>query len=116
MTTRATVEGYFSDLKRKEDWSSHLSDDLVFTSFISPIRQLTGKAVFLEATKRFYSMIASVEIRDLLVGQKAGALTHYELQPPQGPAFSSDVAELFGVRAGRITSFDIYFDTSPYPK
>jgi hypothetical protein len=30
--------------------------------------------------------------------------------------FGSDVAEVFGVLDGKIASFDIYFDSSPFPK
>jgi ketosteroid isomerase-like protein len=62
-------------------------------------------------------MITALEVRDLLVdGHKACALTRYELQPPAGPAFASDVAEVFEVRDDKISSFDIYFDSSPFPK
>jgi ketosteroid isomerase-like protein len=62
-------------------------------------------------------MITSVELRDLLVDHdKACALTTYRLQPPGGPAFTSDVAEVFAVRDGKISSLDIYFDSSPFPK
>ena len=43
-------------------------------------------------------------------------MTRYELQPPVGPAFGSDVAEVFAVHNGKIKSFDIYFDSSPFPK
>ena len=75
---------------------------------------MTGKAAFLERTHRFDAMIASVEVRNVLVdGDKACVLTRYQLQ---GPAFSSDVAEVFGVQDAKIRSFDIDFDTSPYPK
>jgi ketosteroid isomerase-like protein len=81
------------------------------------VKQVTGKAAYLESTGRFFSMITGVEVRRLVVdGQQACALTTYRLQPPGGPAFSSDVAELFEVRDGKIASFDIYFDSSPFPK
>jgi ketosteroid isomerase-like protein len=43
-------------------------------------------------------------------------LTHYELKHPNGNIFSSDVAEIFTVKNGKITSFEIYFDTAPFPK
>jgi ketosteroid isomerase-like protein len=62
-------------------------------------------------------MITTLEVKHLIVeGQKACALTHYALQPPGGPAFGSDVAEVFEVQDGKINSFDIYFDSSPFPK
>jgi len=33
-----------------------------------------------------------------------------------GFSFGSDVAEVFAVQDGKISSFDIYFDSSPFPK
>jgi len=117
MTAKSAVEGYFTALERKQDWPAYLSDGLVFTSFASPNKIVHGKAAYLEATKRFYGMIKRFEIRDLIADEdKVCALTRYELQPPVGPAFQSDVAEVFGVRDGKIQSFDIYFDSSPFPK
>jgi len=117
MTTKETIQGYFNSLKQKTGWESFLSDGMIFTSFTSPIKQVTGKEAYLESTKRFYSMIVSFEIKDLLIEEdKACALTHYELQPPKGNTFSSDVAEIFTVKNGKINSFTIYFDSSPFPK
>lgn len=117
MTTRDTIQAYFNSLQRKKGWEAFLSDDLSFTSYTSPVKQVTGRATYLEATKRFYSMITSLEVKSLLVeGNKACALTRYELQPPHGSAFESHVAEVFEVRDGTIVSFDIYFDSAPFPK
>jgi ketosteroid isomerase-like protein len=117
VTTRETISGYFSNLREKGDWASFLSDDLTFTSFTSPNKHLAGRAAYLESTKRFFSMITEVEVRELIVdGDTACALTRYELQPPSGPAFASDVAEVFRVQANKIASFGIYFDSAPFPK
>ncbi len=117
MTTRDTIQGYFNSLKQKKGWESFLADGMAFTSFTSPLKRVTGRDAYIEATKRFYSMIVSVQIMDLLVdGDRACALTRYELQPPGGNAFTSDVAELFAVHNGNIDSFAIYFDASPFPK
>jgi ketosteroid isomerase-like protein len=117
MTTKAAIEGYFTALKRSGDWPSYLSEDVEFTSFTSPVRKIQGKGAFLQSTKGFYSMITEMEVRGLIVdGDKACALTRYELKPPHGAAFASNVAELFAVRDGKICSFDIYFDSAPFPK
>jgi ketosteroid isomerase-like protein len=116
MSTKEIVRRYFEELTRKGNWESLLSDDLAFTSFTSPMKQVTGKAAYLESTKRFFSMITSLEVRDLIVeGTKACALTRYQLQSPVG-SFHSDVAELFTVTDGKIGSLAIYFDTAPFPK
>ena len=116
MSTREIVGRYFEELKARGNWESFLSDDLQFTSFASPGKQVTGKAAYLESTKRFFSMIKSLEVRDLIIeGPKACALTRYQLQSPVG-SFQSDVAEVFTVTDGKIGSLAIYFDTAPFPK
>ena len=117
MTTRDTIQSYLESLRGKSGWEAFLSDDMAFTSLTSPIKHVTGKGAYLEATKRFFSMIKALEIKGILVdGERACALTRYELQPPGGPAFESQVAELFEVREGKIKSLAIYFDSAPFPK
>jgi len=117
MTTKETIDGYFDALRQGNGWQSFLSDAMTFTSFTSPVKQLAGKDAYLQATKRFYSTINSVQVREVLVDNgRACAFTHYELQPPGGQPFTSDVAELFTVRDGKIDSFAIYFDSAPFPK
>lgn len=117
MTTKDIILDYFKALKQKRGWEAFLSDRLSFTNFTAPIKQVTGRDAYIEATKRFYSMIIGVDLNDLIVdGEKACALTHYELQPPNGNSFGSDVAEIFTVKDGKIDSLGIYFDTTPFPK
>ncbi len=117
MTTKATVEAYFEALRGKGAWDAFLSPDMVFTSYTSPPRLVSGRAAYLEATKRFYAAIAACEVRDLLVdGAKACALTRYALRPAAGDPFTSDVAEVFTVAADKIVTFAIYFDSAPFPK
>ena len=117
MTTVDTIQAYFDSLKQKKEWQSFLADGIVFTSFTSPVRKVTGKNAYLEATKRFYSSIVSMEVRDMMIqGEKAWALTRYELKHPEGYNFGSDVAEIFTVKNGKIASFAIYFDTAPFSK
>ncbi len=107
MSTNEIVQRYFEELKQRGRWESFLADDMTFTSFTSPVKEVSGKAAYLESTKRFFSMVKSVEVRDLIIdGAKACALTRYQLQAPSGSRFQSDVAELFTVRNGKIaTSF-----------
>lgn len=115
MTTRDTIQRYFDSLSQKRGWEAFLADDMTFTSFTTPIKRVKGREAYLEATKRFYSMITAIEVKGLVVeGEKACVLTRYELKPPQGPAFESHVAEVFEVRDGKIIAFDIYFDSAPF--
>jgi ketosteroid isomerase-like protein len=117
MTTKDIVQAYFDSLNQKSGWEAFLADDMTFTSLVSPIKQVTGKGRYLEATKRFFSMITAVEVKDLIVdGDRTCALTRYALQAPGGPAFDSHVAEVLKVRNGKIVSLEIYFDSAPFPK
>ena len=116
MPTREIIQRYFDELARKGNWEAFLSGDLAFTSYTSPVKHVAGKAAYLESTKRFFSMIESLEVRDLIVeGTKACAFTRYRLQSPAG-SFQSDVAELMTVTGDKIRSLAIYFDTAPFPK
>ena len=117
MSTKDVVQHYFAALAENGRWEAFLADDLRFTSFTSPVKELAGKTAYLESTKRFFSMVISVEVRDVIIEDaKACALTRYQLQAPSGPRFQSDVAELFTVKNGKIDTFAIYFDTAPFPK
>ena len=117
MNAKDTIEAYFKALAEKKDWKSFLADEMAFTSFGTPSKQLVGRDAYVESTRRFYSMIKRLEIRDILVdGDKACVLTKYDLQTPSGTAFESNVAEIFAVRDGEITSLSIYFDSAPFPK
>jgi ketosteroid isomerase-like protein len=117
MTTKETLETYFKSLELKKDWQSFLADDMTFASFTTPVKRINGRTAYIESTRRFYSMITAMKVKELIIeGERACALTHYDLQPPGGQSFGSDVAEVFEVCAGKITSLNIYFDTAPFPK
>jgi ketosteroid isomerase-like protein len=117
MTTREVVQGYVDSVKAQSDWASFLSDDVEFTNFASPVRRTVGKPASLEVLRRFYSMMKALDIEAILVdGDRACALTRYDLQPPGGgDVFESHVAEVFDVGGGKITRFGIYVDSAPYP-
>ena len=118
MTTRATIDGYFERLRQGNGWDEYLADDIAFTSLTSPMKTVSGKESYLQATRRFYSSIMRVDVRELLIdGDRACALTRYIIQPVNGaPTFESDVAELFTVRDDQIRTLTICFDTARYPK
>jgi ketosteroid isomerase-like protein len=117
MSTRDVVQRYFEALAQKGKWEAFLAEDLRFTSFTSPMKEVTGRAAYLDSTRRFFAMVMSVDVRDLIIeGPKACALTRYQLRGPSGSQFQSDVAELFTVSNGKIETFAIYFDTAPFPK
>ncbi|HUI65935.1 MAG TPA: nuclear transport factor 2 family protein [Bacteroidota bacterium] len=117
MSTMETVQSYFRDLQEKREWTAYLADDIHFTSYTSPIKEVRGKKAYLDSTRRFYSMVVSLHVRDLIISEeKVCALTRYVLHSPSGSNFVSDVAEIMTVRNGRIGSLSIFFDPAPFPK
>lgn len=117
MATRDVILSYLDSVRAREGWESFLADELQFTNFTDPLKRITGKQASLEGIRRFYGMVKAVEVERVIVdGDQACALTRYELQPPNGPAFESHIAEIFVVRNGKIQSFGIYFDSAPYPQ
>ncbi len=117
MTTAEVVRQYLDGVAQRSGWEALLADGVTFTSRTSPEKELVGREACLVATRRFYSTVVSMRVRDLIVdGDRACALTHYELRAPGGASFASDVAEIFTVKNGRVEALAIYFDTAPYPK
>lgn len=115
MSTKATIDAYFDALRAGDAWKQHLTDSVTFTSFGTPPTHVTGRDAYIESTEGFYGMVTDFEVRELLVdGDRACALTRYQLQPPTGSSFTSDVAEIFTVDGGRIGALTIYFDSAPY--
>jgi ketosteroid isomerase-like protein len=115
MNTKETVRRYLDSLTN--GFESLVDEDAKFFSFTAPVKSLSGKTPFVAAVRNFYSKVASVEVRDLMVdADRACALTRYEVRGKDGGTFTSDVAEIFTVKDGKIDSLSIYFDTAPYPR
>jgi ketosteroid isomerase-like protein len=116
MTTRELTERYLEALRDGKEWSDFFHPNMTFISHVVPAKRVEGRPAFLESTRRFYSMIASVEVVALIAeGDRACALTRYQLRSPKGP-FITEVAEIFKVEGGKIVSLEIYFDSAPFPK
>lgn len=112
MSTRETVQQYYSALEQRQGWEDYLADDLQFTNNGTPV---PGRAAALAGFQGFFAMVQSFEVRQLLVeGDRAAAIVRYAVQSPAGKAFPSEVAEFISVRDGAIVAFAICFDTVPY--
>ena len=117
MATKDLIHSYFDSLMRKGDWKALLAEGMTFSSFAIPVKRLTSMDEYLESTKRFFSMISAVEVKEMLIdGDKACALTRYELRAPGGLAFDCHVAEIFKVQGKEIVALDIYFHSTPFPR
>jgi ketosteroid isomerase-like protein len=112
MSTRETVQRYYGALAQRQGWEAFLAADLLVTNNGNPA---PGREVALAGFRRFFAMVQSIDVRQLLVdGDQAAAMVRYAVQAPNGKAFPSEVAEFFTVNDGAIVAFAICFDTAPY--
>ena len=112
MDTGQTIRSYFERLYGG-DWESLLADDMRFVN--NGAANPPGKAVYIEATRRFMQTAKSVEVKTMLIdGDQACALTHYDLITPKGKTGVCIVAEFFTVVGGKIQSNEIVFDLAAF--
>jgi ketosteroid isomerase-like protein len=111
--TRALLEAYYDGLSRNADWDSVLSDDVVLTGTVA--RESKGKEQFVN--NNFFRMVQSLTVKRLIVeNENACAIVNYDLLSPNGKAFSSDIAEVWRAKDGRLEWLAIYFDTAQFQK
>lgn len=113
METKDILQNYYDSIRDKGDIASFFADDMVF---ITNGRKIEGKANFAPGINGFFSMVQSSEVKEMIIsGERASTVVHYNLQAPNGQTFSSDVAEFFSLQDGKFSTFEIYFDSAPYP-
>jgi len=111
--TRIILSRYYSGLSSNGDWHSMLSEDILLTGTIA--RESKGKEVFVN--NNFFKMVRSLKVKEMIVeNEKVCALVSYDLMSPKGKSFSSDVAEIWEVKDGKLDSLAIYFDTAAFQK
>lgn len=116
MTTRQTIDRYFTALKSGNGWQDHLADQVEFINHADPVEHVTGRTAYIDSTQGFYAMADTIDIDEITIEDtRACVRTRYRLQPPVGEAFTSHVAEIFTVANDKIQSLAIYFDSAPYP-
>jgi ketosteroid isomerase-like protein len=117
MTTRdetlTVVEGYFDAWtnRRVRDAYALLADDLAFRG---PTASYQSAAAFLPALENFAAMTKGARTVELLVeGDRAAMLYDCELPQPVGLL---RIASFFRVEAGKIRTYETWFDATELRK
>lgn len=112
MTTKETINAYFSNLNKKEGWQDYISENM---AFYSPGQISSDKEGYVTATGRFLKMVESLEVLELIIeDNKVGALVNYKVKSPSGKSGNCEVAEIITVKDGKLASSRIYFDTAAF--
>ncbi len=107
------LKQYYDGLANKGDWHSMLSENILLTGTIA--KESIGKENFVN--NNFFKMVRSLKVKNMIVeNDGACAVVHYDLLSPKGKSFTSDVAEIWKVKNGKLESLEIYFDTAQFQK
>ncbi len=111
-TTRELLKRYYEELgKKSARWGDLLSENFLLTGTVP--KESRGREAYVN--NNFFKLVRSLRVKELIVdGEKACALVNYDLISPKGNPFSSDVAEIWKAKDGKLDSVAIYFDTSAF--
>ncbi|HUK49469.1 MAG TPA: hypothetical protein VLV18_00415 [Terriglobales bacterium] len=110
-TIRELLQKYYEGIARKGDWQSLLTEDFSFSGTVA--KATTGKDAYVNLG--FWKLVKGLRVKEMIVeGASAFALVNYDLLSPKGTPFSSDVAELWKEKDGKLHSIAIYFDTTAF--
>lgn len=112
VSTKTTVENYYSGIAKKDGWQLLISNDI---AFVGPGSNTRGKDAYVEATSRFLRVVSGCSVKELVIERdKAFAIVRYDLLSPKGNTARSEVAELLTIADDKITSSTIFFDTAAF--
>ena len=111
--TSKILKKYYDGLSTKGDWHSMLSQEILLTGTIA--KETKGKELFVN--NNFFKMVKALNVKQMIIeNENACALVSYDLASPKGNNFSSDVAEIWKVKDGKLVSLAIFFDTAAFQK
>lgn len=112
-TTKELLNKYYENLSRKGEWGSLLSLNFLLTGNVA--KETRGREAFVN--NPFFKLVKSLKVKAMIIeGESACAIVNYDLVSPKGKSLSSDVAEIWKVKSGKLDSIAIYFDTAAFQK
>lgn len=114
MTTKEILEKYYETLAAKGDFGQLLSENFLLTGTVA--KESRGKDEY--AKNIFFQLVKSLTVKTMVIeGERACAVVNYVLVSPKGDeSLSCDVAEVWGMKNGKLESLEMYFDTAAYQK
>jgi len=90
-----------------------LSENFLLTGAVA--REIRGKDAYVNLG--FWKLVKGLRVKEMIVdSERAFVLVNYDLVSPKGTPFSSDVAEFWKVKNGKLDFIAIYFDTAAFNK
>lgn len=107
------METYYQGLAKKNGWDSVIADEFKFTGGdMLKTDPVTGKQAYAEVVNRFSGLFTDMRVKEMIVdGDRAFVRANYDYTFPNGRRVSSDVAELWEAKNGKLEALTIFFDT-----
>ena len=113
MNTKELLETYYKGLAQKNGWDSVLSDNFSFVGGdMTKTTPIVGKQAYIEVIKRFSQLFKTMRVKEMITqDDKACVIGNYDYVFPNGKSINGDVAEIWKVKDGKLSSLTIFFDT-----
>lgn len=113
MKTKELLETYYKGLAQKNGWDSVLSDNFSFVGGdMTKTTPIEGKQAYIEVIKRFSQLFKTMRVKEMIIqDDNACVIGNYDYVFPNGKSINGDVAEIWKVKDGKLSSLTIFFDT-----
>lgn len=113
-TTKAVIKQFYDSAAAKSgEWQQYLADEVSFS--VAAVQKFAGKETFVKTYTMVLQAVEKMEVKQLIAeGNTACAIVAYDYVSSAGAKLHQDVAELWNVADGKITSFTLYYDESEY--
>ncbi len=109
-TTESVVNSFFEAMYSNNGWEELITHDVSFEGPFTPL--LSGKENFIKVSKQFLQNMHQAEVRSMIVqGDRACVLTNYQIGDPDMALLDLNACEIIQVKAGKVDSMEIYFDS-----
>ena len=117
-TTKNLLETYYKGFANKEGWERVIADDFTFTGGdMTNKKPVIGKQAYIEVINRFSLVFRAMRVKEMIIdNDKACVIGNYDYQFPNGKKLNGDVAEIWKVTDGKLSSLTIFFDTLTFEK
>ncbi|MDG6925941.1 MAG: hypothetical protein JRN09_05260 [Nitrososphaerota archaeon] len=110
---KVLLQKYYEAVAKGGGWGQLLSEDFLLSGTIA--RGSVGRDAYV--SNNFFKMVRGLEVKELIAEGKSGfAIVSYEVVSPKGKRFTSEVAEFWKAKDGKLASVAIYFDTAAFEK
>ena len=116
MTTKELLDAYYSGFAKKHGWEAVIADDFHFIGGdMTQTQPVIGKKAYMAVIDRFSKTFTNMRPTEIFTSADgAFVLANYDYVFPGGKSINGNVAELWKVKNGKLSSLTIFFDTKSF--